>query len=163
MLKGPESDARIFTIEEANALIPELKARVGEQLELGEEIQELVARLWQHIGDAGDDPLPDDDTPRAEVIDITVLPSDTGAVRELKRSLGDRVRRYRDGWREIQQFGVVIKDTSTGLLDFYGRIDDRVVWLCWKYGEDAVEWYHELDAGFAGRKPLADVRKRMLN
>ena len=42
-------------------------------------------------------------------------------------------------------------------------IDNRVVWLCWRYGEESIEFYHELDGGFAKRKSLADVRKRMLN
>jgi hypothetical protein len=166
MQKGPESGVRVFTIEEANALVPRLTVLVGAQLELGEEIQQLVAALWELIGSEGTPPteVPEGaPRSRAEVIDITILQSDTTAVREMKQKLGQSVQRYREGWQEVQETGVVVKDTSTGLLDFYGRIDDRLVWLCWKYGEDAVEWYHELDTGFTGRKPLAEVRRRMLN
>jgi hypothetical protein len=58
----------------------------------------------------------------------------------------------------------VVKDPQTGLVDFYGRIDGRTVWLCWRYGEDCVGYYHDLDAGFSGRRPLtADVRRVLLN
>jgi hypothetical protein len=51
-----------------------------------------------------------------------------------------------------------------GLLDFYGRIEGRLVWLCWRYGEDKLDHYHELDSGFSGRRPIGNVaRQRVLN
>jgi hypothetical protein len=60
--------------------------------------------------------------------------------------------------------GVLIKDPQIGLLDFYGRIDGRLVYLCWRYGEEALGYYHELEAGFAGRRPLArETREKLLN
>jgi hypothetical protein len=99
----------------------------------------------------------------AEMVDVTVYPTDAARVRQLKLALAQAARDYKRGWSEVQDLGAVVKDTTTGLLDFYGKIDDRLVWLCWQYGEDAIAYYHELDAGFAGRKPLAEVKKRMLN
>jgi hypothetical protein len=58
----------------------------------------------------------------------------------------------------------VLKDPRTGLLDFYGQVDGKLVWLCWRYGEDAVTHYHALDEGFGGRKPIEPtMRNRHLN
>jgi hypothetical protein len=68
------------------------------------------------------------------------------------------------GWREVEDLGAVIKDPREGLVDFYGRVDGKLVWFCWKYGEEGVTHYHGLDEGFAGRKPiLANMRSRHLN
>lgn len=56
---------------------------------------------------------------------------------------------------EIHEIGVEIKDPSRGLIDFPSMRGDRVVLLCWQLGEgDEIEWWHETDAGFAGRQPL---------
>ena len=55
----------------------------------------------------------------------------------------------------IEQMGIVLKDPDTGLVDFLNRRPDgREVYLCWRYGEKEVAFWHELDAGFAGRKRL---------
>jgi hypothetical protein len=163
MLLAPNSNVRVFSIEEANALIPRLNSLIGELLELGAEIQRLVVSLWELLGRDSAPYAEQEDGTRAEVIDITLLPDDSAAVRDIKRTLADDVERYREGWHEVEATGAVVKDTTTGLLDFYGHVGDRLVWLCWRHGEDAVEWYHELDAGFAGRKSLGGVRKLLLN
>ena len=91
-------------------------------------------------------------------------------IAELQRGAGPRdpaahaalVKEYEDGWREVEAMGVVVKDPRIGLLDFYGKVDGHVVWLCWKYGEETVAHYHDLDAGFAGRKQLAGAPLRAL-
>ena len=62
-----------------------------------------------------------------------------------------RISRYME---ELKQIGCVFKGFEVGLVDFYAKKDGRDVLLCWKYGEDAVEHWHELDAGFAGRQPI---------
>jgi hypothetical protein len=58
---------------------------------------------------------------------------------------------------ELQQVGCVFKGFEDGLVDFYTLREDRLVFLCWRYGEDRITHWHELDAGAAGRQPLADV------
>lgn len=55
---------------------------------------------------------------------------------------------------ELTELGVECKSLETGLLDFPGERDGRPVYFCWKLGEPAVDYWHELDAGFAGRQPL---------
>lgn len=53
---------------------------------------------------------------------------------------------------EIQSFGCIIKDVNVGLLDFLAERDGRDVYLCWRFGESQVEYYHELRDGFKGRR-----------
>jgi hypothetical protein len=54
----------------------------------------------------------------------------------------------------IIALGVQLKDFDSGLCDFPHLRDGRVVLLCWKQGEDRIAWWHEVEAGFAGRQPL---------
>lgn len=58
--------------------------------------------------------------------------------------------------KHLEQLGVQLKDYERGLIDFPHRRDGRVVLLCWQLGEDdsRIEWWHELEAGFAGRQKL---------
>ena len=56
---------------------------------------------------------------------------------------------------ELNDIGVQLKDHQRGLVDFPSMRDGRVVLLCWQLGErEEIEWWHELEAGFAGRQPL---------
>lgn len=59
--------------------------------------------------------------------------------------------------RELAALGCMLKDPRVGLVDFPARIAGRYVLLCWKLGEDRVSFWHELDSGFAGRKPVRGV------
>ncbi len=56
-----------------------------------------------------------------------------------------------DGW------GITLRDIDTGMIDFPALVSGRQVWLCWRLGEGPVEWWHELDDGFAGRRPLIEL------
>ncbi len=56
---------------------------------------------------------------------------------------------------ELFELGIRLKDYSRGLIDFPSLRDGRVVLLCWQLGEgDKIEWWHDTEAGFAGRQPL---------
>lgn len=55
---------------------------------------------------------------------------------------------------QIMDMGVLIKDINTGLLDFPSIRDGHEVYLCWLYGEEEIAFWHEIDAGFAGREPI---------
>ena len=57
---------------------------------------------------------------------------------------------------EIQDLGILIKDINTGLLDFPALKDGREVYLCWKHGEGEIAFWHEIEAGFAGRRPIGE-------
>ena len=143
-------DSRVFTLEEVNDLVPKLSVAVKRQLERRSEIETLLIQLGRELGDV----------PERIVVD-PAYPTD---VRDMKRNLVRRIEEYRAGWKAIEEMGAVLKDARTGLLDFYGTVDGKLVWLCWKYGENEVAHYHALEEGFSGRKPIAQsMRHRLLN
>jgi hypothetical protein len=148
--RSAENSVRLFSIAEVNALIPSLSALVAEQLREQSEIEQGLAELTQLTGRA----------PKS----LATNPDDTDDVDRLKRRLRERVRRYEAGWEEVQRLGGVVKDPRIGLVDFYGRIEGRTVWLCWRYGEDTIGYYHDLDTGFSARRALTPaVRRALLN
>jgi hypothetical protein len=57
---------------------------------------------------------------------------------------------------QVQDMGVEIKDLDTGLLDFLALRNGREVYLCWRIGEDEILFWHEIEAGFAGRQSIDD-------
>jgi hypothetical protein len=58
---------------------------------------------------------------------------------------------------ELKAVGCELKDFELGLVDFYALLDDRLVFLCWRLGEPRVEYWHEVDAGIAGRQPVDET------
>lgn len=141
---------RVFTPAEVDALIPRLTELVAEQLRRQSAVEECLAELARLAGG-----LP----PSIEPSD-----GDSPEVSRMKQELSARIRVYDEGWREIQTLGAVVKDPQIGLLDFYGNVDGKLVWLCWRYGEESLRYWHELDTGYSGRRPLrADSRERLWN
>lgn len=131
---------RVFTPSEVDALIPELTLLVGEQLVRQTEIEGALAVLAKHVGG-----LPkslDEDE------------ADDEEVARLKTRLREKIAIYDSGWRQIQALGAVVKDAQIGLVDFYGQVEGKLVWLCWRYGEESLRYWHELEAGYSCRRPL---------
>ena len=60
---------------------------------------------------------------------------------------------------KLEKTGCVLKDLEQGLVDFYCKFEKRDIFLCWKLGEDKVKAWHEIDSGFAGRKPIIDLEQ----
>jgi len=77
------------------------------------------------------------------------------AEKELEEKL-DRLQNLVD---ELGEVGCELKDYQSGLVDFTGRHQGRDVCLCWKLGEGTVGYWHELQTGFAGRKPVSELRE----
>ena len=61
---------------------------------------------------------------------------------------------------EIEGAGCIIKDLEIGIIDFYSRFDGREIFLCWRLGEKKIMFWHEVDSGYAGRKPIIDLSRR---
>lgn len=143
------SQPRFFTLEEASALLPSVKSLVGRQLERRSTLEQLLSQLALKTG-----------TPPETVVEN---PDDPDDIKAMKRDITRRIEEYQRGWNELEDLGAVLKDARTGLIDFYSKIEGRTVFLCWRHGEDAIEHYHDLEAGVAGRKPLSAVRARLYN
>lgn len=138
------STPRFFTVDEANELIPQLAHVMGQQMKLLGEIEGLVRSLSAELGALDEEQIRPADT-------------DVPAVRERKNALGRAVQTYRDRWTRIEETGVILKDPRLGLVDFYARMEGETVLLCWQYGEEEVCFWHPVDEGFAGRRPLHDL------
>jgi hypothetical protein len=131
-------DRKLFTIEQVNAMLPLVRAIARDLSELAREVVERRERLAHLV--AGP-PQPGSDPYRAELVQI-------------EEELEKDARRLGDYIRELRELGAEPKNPIEGLVDFPTIMDGHVVYLCWKLDEPEVLFWHELDAGFAGRQPL---------
>ena len=123
---------KLFSVNEANELIPELRSK----------LQRLQA-LYAYISDM------------RESAAAAASASEFGGGMEGGSAYVRTLYKVGKITTEINDAGVQLKDYDRGLIDFPSMRDDRVVLLCWQLGEgDEIEWWHEVDAGFAGRQPL---------
>lgn len=127
---------KLFTVEEANRMLPLVRAIARDWIELSESVierRERISRLTLGREIDPDDPYGQE-----------LRHSEAELEKDLKR-----LRGYVD---ELRQLGVEPK--QGGMIDFPSIFDGRIVFLCWQPGEQEVLHWHELDAGFAGRQPL---------
>ena len=84
-------------------------------------------------------------------------------------SLGDEIQRNKERYyasfefyKELEillELGVIVKDLEEGLVDFYSAYDGREIFLCWKLGEDKIEFWHELEEGYLKRQHISVLQK----
>ena len=120
-----------YTLDRANDRIPELSEMLTLLRSQRDELRELKATF--------DTSEPGDDQRRLRL-------RMQGLVDQMQATVA-RI----DGW------GITLRDIDSGLIDFPALVSGRQVWLCWRLGEDDVEWWHEMDDGFAGRRPLIEL------
>lgn len=72
----------------------------------------------------------------------------------LREEIAARANRVEGFLAELDQIGCVFKGFEEGLVDFHSLRDDRLVYLCWRYGEARITHWHDLDSGFSGRQPI---------
>ena len=72
----------------------------------------------------------------------------------LKQRLNSVITQFYESVELLENTGVVVKSIEQGLLDFPSKRFEEEVWLCWKYGETEIKFWHEKDSGFMGRKPI---------
>jgi hypothetical protein len=129
---------RTFTLEEANAAVAQLRPVVEELVEHRRRLDEAQRRqaelLTRIAGNGGD-----------------MQPSDLREVAGEIQAEADGIARCAE---QINAAGAQIKSLEEGLLDFPSSREGEDILLCWKLGEDEIEYWHGLDEGFAGRKPL---------
>ncbi len=122
---------RLFSVIEANAMLPQLRGLLG-------RIQNEKDRMLEM-------------EPDPEVIQ-TKSAYDWGMTRGAEYIL--ILEAFQQAVKEVEELGVLVKDLDQGLCDFPHQRDGRMVYLCWKLDEEEVTWWHDVDAGFAGRQPL---------
>lgn len=128
---------RVFTIDEAAALLPRLR-------EILPEVQDQKRTL-----DVLRDEL--EEMGRAAAGNGHFLAGDLNRKRREAQALAERLNKLIG---EINEMGCELKGVEEGLIDFPAAREDRTVYLCWKLGEDRIEHWHELDTGFRDRQPL---------
>ncbi len=138
MRRATKSEKRFFTVEEANNALPLVRVIVDDLAQLSREVIERRERLSVLM----DGREPDERGPYREEL--------TQIEEELEKD-SQRLQEYVE---ELRQLGVEPKNGTEGLVDFPAMIDGREVYLCWKLDEPEVLYWHEQDAGFAGRQSL---------
>ena len=99
---------------------------------------------------------------RTERQELALVLGTEARLAELRGKIEQKVERLKALRRELVGVGCEPKDLVGGLIDFPARFEGRKVWLCWKLGEPNVAWWHELQDGFAGRRPIdAEFRARV--
>jgi hypothetical protein len=130
--------ARLFTIDQANAMLPLVRAITSDLARLARDVMERRHRLA--LLTAGRDLKPGD--PYSDELAHMEVELERDAV---------RLQEYVE---ELRDLGVEPKGAVEGLVDFPCELDGRIVFLCWRLGEPEVLYWHDLDSGFAGRQPL---------
>lgn len=129
---------RFFTIEEANRLIPRLETLMGRLTEKRQEFLSKQQALEEN---------------QAKVQENGHA-LDRGKIAQLRKELGVLMWGIQQGIAEVEALGCLVKDLDLGLVDFPSLKEGREIYLCWRWGEEEVAFWHGLDEGFAGRKPL---------
>ncbi len=130
---------RTFTLEEANALLPQLEPVLRSAMAAKQHLDALQSELHsvrQRVSLSG-----------GSLLNIRELDQRKGDLEKATESLGDALL-------QVEAMGVLVKDLDIGLLDFPCVMGDEVVLLCWKLGEDGIHYWHGKEEGFKGRKPI---------
>ena len=123
---------RYFTLQEANAALDVIRPLVEEVQAIRKVVLARSPDLWPALERS----------------------AGNGGSRTLSR-LAQEFERLDELVHAILDAGAEIKDLSVGLLDFPAWRADHAVYLCWKRGENEIEFWHEIQDGFAGRQPIA--------
>ena len=128
------SDMKQFTVEQANATLPLVKRIV----------EDIVAqhRLWH------------EKLLEIDLVAASGRASDAELAERLAREAQTIAREIETFRRELVSLGIQLKDARLGLIDFASTMADRPILLCWRLGEPEVQFWHDPEAGFAGRQPL---------
>jgi hypothetical protein len=131
-------EPKVFTPEQATQMLPlvrriveDIVVAVGRWRERIREFEIVTASVTSHTPD-----------PRAA---------------ELEREAGELAAEVDRFVRELTALGIELKDYESGLVDFPAEQNGRPVYLCWRLGEPSVQFWHEIDAGFVGRRPLGEL------
>ena len=125
-------EQKLFELEEARSTLPLVSRIVSDIVEVTAQMKEIYLEIREVAGEGSD--------------------------RERLDELQERLQGIADGrsefFEELAALGIEMKDPNKGLVDFPALLDGRVVYLCWKLGEETIEHWHELATGFDNREPV---------
>jgi hypothetical protein len=130
---------KTFTLEEAHALLPVLRSLIKHAMD-DKGVIESVEKQLQDL--------------KHRILLSGGLFVDVPAAARRRAERDKAFQDIKDTLAEIDAIGVQVKDLDIGLLDFPCAVDDEIVLLCWKYGEEKIEFWHGMEEGFKGRKPI---------
>lgn len=139
----PNDEAKIktLTLEEANALLPQVRLTLRALRELRTNILRTQAQIeieeMTNTSSQGD-----------------LSPAGKAAVTKQMDAFRYQTRQFEERLADLLQSGAYLKDLESGLVDFYSRRGNEIVFLCWKEGEDEIRNWHSLQGGFQNRRPL---------
>ena len=139
---------KIFTIDEAQALLPVLESllkRAIESKRAAQDVEDKLSELGRRIYLSGG------------------MRVDVAEAGRQRTEMDAHLQRVKESVSEIDSIGVQVKDLDAGLLDFPCRLEDKVVLLCWRIGETAIEHWHTIEDGFKGRQPVDERFRRRSN
>jgi len=132
---------KYFTLDQANKTLPLVRKIVSDITSLHPVWRDLVYRY--ELVAAQSDPKWGESTEQVAL-----------------RTQIEAVARQINGYMvELGEIGCVFKGFEEGLVDFYGQLDGRDMFWCWKQGEERISHWHELEAGFAGRQPIPELTR----
>ena len=134
-----EFSKKYFTIEEVENLIPKIESILRKAVRLNKALDLLSS------------------------IEIEVYDSDYGNLRrvtKLNKQFHKLSYEFYSTIEDLENLGCVIKDLELGIVDFFSRFEERDIFLCWKLGEKKIRFWHEVDTGFASRKPILDLSEK---
>jgi hypothetical protein len=141
---------KLFSVEQANRTLPLVRRIVEDIVREHRRWQEKILEL-ELITSA---------TPTAVGADGSGAEPTDERVAAIERDAMAIARDIEVFERELENLGIALKDRRLGLIDFPGELEGRRVWLCWRLGEPAIQYWHDLDAGYAGRQPLPAAARK---
>jgi hypothetical protein len=124
---------RYFTLHEASETLETIRSLMEEIVRISRKIIENQPEIWPAIEHS----------------------AGNGGNATLSKLVWD-FEKLDDLLHRVQDTGAIVKDMSSGLLDFPAMRKGQEVYLCWKVGEEKIEFWHEIEAGFAGRQSIEE-------
>ncbi len=138
------TELKLFTLEEANRLLPQVCQILKVLRALRDQVQKLEERrAIEELSWLKEDG--------------TVSPRAQKEVTRLQRQIDLKGKVFEEELKKLNELGAQLKGLEEGLVDFLAQRQGELICLCWKEGEDRIRHWHDLESGFTGRRPVEEL------
>lgn len=137
---------KLFTLEEANNALLDIRTTLERIFGYNQRIKTLTKDIQELFSIWGE-----------ELLDTRNV--DHAYYAEKFREREARVRSAHTEVENIQQRGGIVRDVEVGLIDFCSSHEGEAIMLCWRYGEESIQYWHGINSGYTGRRSIAELRK----